>query len=145
MLRLLVPRRQSKLFIAFFPDSPSSAHNAPWGRAHLRDVAGSAGEATTMKAMVLRIPSGLAVSCHKTPQRAGWLDRLRDMLRNLEHRWSLTLDAPFDADLGRFERNRSNSMTTPALRGLGCVHKDFKNSMMASCSSLFSFSNCLVT
>jgi streptomycin 6-kinase len=51
-----------------------------------------------MTAMVLRIPSGLAVSCHKTPQRAAWLDRLPDMLRNLEHRWSLTLDAPFDDD-----------------------------------------------
>ena len=51
-----------------------------------------------MNAMVLRIPSGLAVSCHKTPQRAAWLDRLADMLRNLEHRWSLTLDAPFDDD-----------------------------------------------
>ena len=48
--------------------------------------------------MALRIPSGLAASCHKTPERAAWLDRLPDVLRDLEHRWSLTLDAPFDDD-----------------------------------------------
>jgi len=51
-----------------------------------------------MKAMALRIPSGLAASCRKTPLRAAWLERLPDVLRNLEHRWSLTLDAPFDDD-----------------------------------------------
>ena len=48
--------------------------------------------------MALRVPGGLAASCRKTPQRAAWLDRLPDVLRGLEHRWSLTLDAPFDGD-----------------------------------------------
>jgi streptomycin 6-kinase len=48
--------------------------------------------------MALRIPSGLAASCYKTPLRAAWLERLPDVLRNLEHRWSLTLDAPFGED-----------------------------------------------
>lgn len=48
--------------------------------------------------MTLRIPSGLAASCHKTLLRAAWLERLPDVLRNLKHRWSLTLDAPFDDD-----------------------------------------------
>jgi hypothetical protein len=48
--------------------------------------------------MALKIPCGLAASCHKTPQRAAWLERLPDMLRNVEHRWSLTFDAPFDGD-----------------------------------------------
>jgi streptomycin 6-kinase len=51
-----------------------------------------------MKTMALRIPSGLAASCHKTSPRAAWLERLPDVLRNLEHRWPLTLDAPFDDD-----------------------------------------------
>ena len=46
--------------------------------------------------MELRIPGGLAASCHKTPQRAAWLDRLPDVVRTLEHRWSLTLNGPFD-------------------------------------------------
>jgi hypothetical protein len=45
-----------------------------------------------MKSMELRIPGGLATSCRKTPKRAAWLGRLPDVLRNLEHRWSLTLD-----------------------------------------------------
>jgi streptomycin 6-kinase len=63
---------------------------------HLRDAADAAGEAATMKSMELRIPSGLAASCRKTPKRAAWLGRLPDVLRNLEHRWSLTLDTPFD-------------------------------------------------
>jgi streptomycin 6-kinase len=49
-----------------------------------------------MKSMDLRIPSGLAASCRKTPKRAAWLGRLPDVLRNLERRWSLTLDTPFD-------------------------------------------------
>jgi len=48
--------------------------------------------------MALRIPSGLAASCHKTPQRAAWLDRLPDVLQDLVNRWSLTLNAPFDDD-----------------------------------------------
>jgi streptomycin 6-kinase len=48
--------------------------------------------------MALRIPSGLAASCHKTPLRAAWLECLPDVLRNLEHGWSLTLDALFDDD-----------------------------------------------
>jgi streptomycin 6-kinase len=49
--------------------------------------------------MALRIPDGLAVSCRKTPQRAAWLERLPDVLRDLEHRWSLTLAAPFDDEV----------------------------------------------
>ena len=39
------------------------------------------------------------VSCRKTPQRVAWLERLPDVLRDLEHRWSLTLDAPFDDEV----------------------------------------------
>jgi len=48
--------------------------------------------------MALKIPRGLAASCQKTPQRAAWLERLPDVLRDLELRWSLTLDTPFDGD-----------------------------------------------
>src|SRR5437016_3420100 len=50
--------------------------------------------------MALKVPGKLAASCHKTPERAAWLDRLPDALRNLEHRWSLTLDVPFDDEEG---------------------------------------------
>jgi len=46
--------------------------------------------------MALRIPERLAINCRKTPERAAWLKRLPNVLRNLERRWSLTLGAPFD-------------------------------------------------
>jgi streptomycin 6-kinase len=48
--------------------------------------------------MELRIPSGLAANCRKTPERAAWLDRLPEVLRSLEHLWALTPDAPLDAE-----------------------------------------------
>jgi len=46
--------------------------------------------------MRFKVPARLAATCRKTPQRAAWLDRLPDALRNLEHRWSLTLGPPID-------------------------------------------------
>jgi len=46
--------------------------------------------------MALKIPGRLAANCRKTPERAAWLNRLPEVLGNLESRWSLTLGAPFD-------------------------------------------------
>jgi len=51
-----------------------------------------------MKEMTLRIPHGLAASCGKIPERMAWLDRLPETLRMLQHRWLLTLHAPFDSE-----------------------------------------------
>lgn len=48
--------------------------------------------------MSLQIPAALAASCQKTPERAAWLCRLPEVLRNLERRWSLALEAPFDGE-----------------------------------------------
>src|SRR5215470_5617036 len=48
------------------------------------------------RGMALRIPQALAASCGKTPERQAWLDRLPETLRELQRRWSLTLQAPFD-------------------------------------------------
>ena len=48
--------------------------------------------------MELSISIGLAANCRKSPERVAWLDRLPDVLRNLEHLWSLTPDAPLDAE-----------------------------------------------
>jgi streptomycin 6-kinase len=48
--------------------------------------------------MELIISTGLAANCHKSPERAAWLDRLPDVLRSLEHVWALTPDAPLDAE-----------------------------------------------
>lgn len=52
-----------------------------------------------MNGMMLSIPSGLAASCRKVPERAAWLRRLPDTLRVLERQWSLNLDSPFDEDV----------------------------------------------
>ena len=46
--------------------------------------------------MTFPIPRGLAASCRKSADRAAWLDRLPELLRRLELRWSLSLGAPFD-------------------------------------------------
>ena len=48
--------------------------------------------------MARSIPSRLAANCRKSAERAAWLDRLPDTLRNLEGEWSLTLGAPFDGE-----------------------------------------------
>jgi len=48
--------------------------------------------------MPLRVPRRLAANCHKTPERAAWLERLPDAVQNLQRRWSLTLGGPFDGE-----------------------------------------------
>lgn len=63
--------------------------------------------------MALRISHKLAASCGKTPQRTAWLERLPDTLRELQRRWSLTLEAPFGSD------DVSCSYVAPALRADG--------------------------
>jgi streptomycin 6-kinase len=44
----------------------------------------------------MNIPERLAANCRMTSERAAWLNRLPDALRDLSRRWSLTLGAPFD-------------------------------------------------
>src|SRR5262249_10779454 len=46
----------------------------------------------------LTIPARLAANCGKTPERAAWLARLPEVVRQLEQRWTLTLGGPFDDD-----------------------------------------------
>ena len=72
-----------------------------------------------MNGMTLSIPSGLAASCRKAPERAAWLRRLPDTLQVLERQWSLTLDAPFD------DEDVSCSYVAPVMRadGTGAVLK----------------------
>ena len=50
------------------------------------------------KRIALTVPERLAATCRKTSQRSAWLERLPDTLRDLEHRWSLTLGTPFGGD-----------------------------------------------
>ena len=44
------------------------------------------------------IPERLATSCCVTPERRAWLELLPNAIRDLEYRWSLSLEAPFDGD-----------------------------------------------
>ncbi len=107
------------------PNSPSPVHEVPRGEPHLRDAADGTGEVATMKAMTLRIPDGLAVSCRKTPQRALWLERLPDVLRDLEHRWSLTLEAPFDDEVScAYVAAAVRGDATPAVLKIGMPHME---------------------
>ncbi len=46
--------------------------------------------------MAFPVPEALADSCRKGPKRAAWLERLPDTIRDLERRWALTVEAPFD-------------------------------------------------
>jgi streptomycin 6-kinase len=48
--------------------------------------------------MAVTIPRRLAAACRKKPERAEWLLRLPDALRDLERRWSVKLGIPFDGD-----------------------------------------------
>jgi streptomycin 6-kinase len=48
--------------------------------------------------MSLRVPAGLAASCHKTPKRAAWLSRLPDTVEELRHSWELKLDESLNAE-----------------------------------------------
>src|SRR5205814_8009663 len=79
-----------------------------------------------MKGMELRIPGGLAASCHKTQERTAWLERLPNVLRNLEHRWSLTLDAPFNDDevSCSYVAAAVRADGTPAILKIGMPHME---------------------
>ena len=42
------------------------------------------------------MPVRVVANCSKTPEGAAWLDRLPEILRSVERRWSLSVGAPFD-------------------------------------------------
>jgi len=48
------------------------------------------------KSLALAIPEHLVATCRGTPQGCVWLEQLPSMIRELEHRWLLSLCAPFD-------------------------------------------------
>ncbi len=47
--------------------------------------------------MTLIIPERLAATCRGTPERLAWLEQLPAVIRELQARWSLVLEAPFDS------------------------------------------------
>jgi streptomycin 6-kinase len=42
------------------------------------------------------VPERVTANCQKDPERRRWLDRLSGIVRELQVRWSLSLEAPFD-------------------------------------------------
>jgi streptomycin 6-kinase len=48
--------------------------------------------------VALSIPARVAAACQATPERAAWLQRLPETLRDVERRWSLRLEPAFDGD-----------------------------------------------
>ena len=48
--------------------------------------------------LALTIPESLAVSCRNAPETAAWLERLPDAIRDLERRWLLTVEEPFEEE-----------------------------------------------
>jgi len=45
---------------------------------------------------VVFIPARLAAACRQTAERTAWLERLPDAIRELQDRWRLALEPPFD-------------------------------------------------
>src|SRR5262245_22463165 len=43
-----------------------------------------------------RIPERLVAACSGFPERRAWLEKLPEVIRELQDRWSLSLEAPFD-------------------------------------------------
>ena len=60
--------------------------------------------------MSLIIPERLASSCRRTPERRAWLELLPNVIGELQHKWSLSLGAPFDGN------QVSCSWVAPAVR-----------------------------
>jgi streptomycin 6-kinase len=48
--------------------------------------------------VTLIIPERLAAACRESPERRAWLEQLPDAIRELQARWALSLEAPFDGD-----------------------------------------------
>ncbi len=63
--------------------------------------------------MTLRIPERLAATCSGSPERRAWLERLPNVIGELQDRWLLSLGAPFDGN------EVSCSWVAPAVRSDG--------------------------
>lgn len=48
--------------------------------------------------MSFTVPDRLNAACRTSTERSAWLGRLRDVVADLENRWSLTVEAPFDSE-----------------------------------------------
>jgi len=51
-----------------------------------------------MRSTAMIIPTGVVDNCRKSPERIAWLQRLPDVVEELERRWELTLDTPLHGE-----------------------------------------------
>jgi streptomycin 6-kinase len=72
----------------------------------------------------ITIPEQLAATCRGTPASRAWLEQLPNAVRELQDRWSLVLDAPFDG-------NEVSCDGTRAILKLGMPHMEGEHEMEA--------------
>lgn len=70
----------------------------------------------------LTVPAQLADTCRTTPGGAAWLERLPRAVRELEHRWSLTLGTPFEEASCSWVAPATYAEGTPAVLKLSLPH-----------------------
>lgn len=72
----------------------------------------------------MTIPQRLQASCDKKPERQAWLDRLADSIADLERRWSISVQAPFDNNevSCAWVAPATRADGTPAILKLGMPH-----------------------
>ena len=76
--------------------------------------------------MALTIPKSLAANCRNGSESEAWLEQLPDAIRDLEGRWSLTVEAPFDGEDGGAAWVAPVALTdgTSAVLKLGMPHME---------------------
>ncbi|HZG69721.1 MAG TPA: aminoglycoside phosphotransferase family protein, partial [Herpetosiphonaceae bacterium] len=79
------------------------------------------------------IPERLAATCRGTPASRAWLEQLPNAIRELQGRWSLVLDAPFDGTevSCSWVAPATRSDGTRAILKLGMPHMEAEHEMEA--------------
>src|SRR6188474_1708858 len=82
---------------------------------------------------MLIVPERLAAVCLGTPERCTWLDLLPHAIRQLQDRWSLSLEAPFDGSDGTcaWVAPAMRSDGTRAVLKLGMPHMEAAHELQA--------------
>ena len=74
------------------------------------------------------IPERIATNCSQTPKGTAWLDQLPQAITDLEQRWSLTLNLPFEEEAScSWVAPCVRQDGTPAVLKLGLPHMEAEN------------------
>ena len=90
--------------------------------------------------MTLIVPERLAATCGAAPERRAWLEQLPNAIGELQDRWLLRLDAPFENEVScawaapavRRDGRRGEALVVLVANGIGhfdvdddeCWHRD---------------------